>query len=175
MASLKTSRVVGYSYVGICLICSLLLIINSGHMVKVNERVTGRSTVSITCVVTLIFSLISIVFNILLIFGMFMHRANFVKYYLRFVTTLYAIVSIGLFIGCIIVGIVISDGVSTSNIEGLSGCLVAATVVFCFLITVATLWYILVVWILKQVIEVIKHDAVNDATMENGVIIPDLI
>ncbi|XP_039445896.1 uncharacterized protein LOC120425429 [Culex pipiens pallens] len=175
MVSLKASRVIGYSYAGICLVCSLLLIINSGHMVKVNDRLSGRSTVSVTCVLTLVFSLISMVFNILLVFGLFMHRANFVKYYLRFVTTVYAFVSIGLFIGCIVVGIVISDDVRTSYVEDLSISLVGATVGFCILITLETLWYILVVWILKRVIEVIRHDAAQIAAGDDGVIIPDLI
>lgn len=53
-------------------------------------------------------------------------------------TTVYAFVSIGLFIGCIVVGIVISDDVRTSYVEDLSISLVGATVGFCILITLET-------------------------------------
>ncbi|XP_062564439.1 uncharacterized protein LOC134227154 isoform X2 [Armigeres subalbatus] len=155
MVSNRHFRVMGFIYAGLCLAGSFLLIINASNTVKsINPN---RDYVSGSSIAVLILSLISLVFNVFLTFGMIMHRVDFIRYHLRFISTIYVMVLLGLFIGCISGGIALGNMPSIdANIP--SAAAVAMTLVVMIVITFVTLQFTLIAWILNGVIDVISED-----------------
>ncbi|XP_062564438.1 uncharacterized protein LOC134227154 isoform X1 [Armigeres subalbatus] len=157
MVSNRHFRVMGFIYAGLCLAGSFLLIINASNTVKSINRNTNRDYVSGSSIAVLILSLISLVFNVFLTFGMIMHRVDFIRYHLRFISTIYVMVLLGLFIGCISGGIALGNMPSIdANIP--SAAAVAMTLVVMIVITFVTLQFTLIAWILNGVIDVISED-----------------
>ncbi|XP_062564437.1 uncharacterized protein LOC134227153 [Armigeres subalbatus] len=155
MVSNRHFRIMGYIYTGLCLAGSFLLIINASNTVKsINHN---RDYVSGSSIAVLILSLISLVFDVFLTFGMIMHRVDFIRYHLRFISTIYVMVLLGLFIGCISGGIALGNMPSIdANIP--SAAAIAMTLVVMIVITFVTLLFTLVSRILNGVIDVISED-----------------
>ncbi|XP_021709297.1 uncharacterized protein LOC110679293 [Aedes aegypti] len=147
-------RVMGYIYTGLCWAASILLIINTSNTVKPSGYY-GEKT-SVVSIIILFGSLISLIFNALLTFGLLMHRVQFIKYHLRFVSTIYALCIIGLFIGCILGGIVIGNN-GEMDVNGIGAAVTVMSWIVISAITFVTLEYALIAWILKGVMRVISN------------------
>lgn len=159
MVSNKNFRIMGFIYTGLCLTGSILMIINSSNTVKSTnpyhgERISGVS------IVVLIASLISFIFNALLTFGMLMHRVEFIKYHLRFISTIFVLILVGLFIGCIVGGVALGNSGSIDADE-VGATVFGMTISVMMGITFVTLQFTLIVWILNGVMRVISNDGMR--------------
>nr|XP_029716601.1 uncharacterized protein LOC115259942 [Aedes albopictus] len=159
MTSNKNFRVMGFIYTGLCLTGSFLLIINSSNTVKSNHPFHGES-ISGVSIVVLLASLVSLIFNALLTFGMLMHRVEFIRYHLRFISTIYVLILVGLFIGCIVGGIALGNS-GASDANALGAAAIGMTISVMIGITFVTLQFTLIVWILNGVIRVISNDGMH--------------
>ncbi|XP_058461484.1 uncharacterized protein LOC131436656 [Malaya genurostris] len=174
MVSHDTFRVMGYIYATLCIVGSLLFIINSSHMVTVKERYSnptqvGSRVVGVSIVV-LIFSMISIIFEIMLIFGMIMRRPNFIRYHENFITLIYVLSLIGMFVGCIVSGILIGGEATGGAGEPLSALIFALTIVYMIGIISATLLFVLIKWIHQGMIKSILHDNLRLVMVKDDVL-----
>ncbi|XP_001654324.2 uncharacterized protein LOC5572996 [Aedes aegypti] len=165
MASNRHFGVMGYIYAGLCLTASILLIINSSNTVKL-ARVDGDS-ISGVSIIVLIGSLICLVFNAFLMLGMIMNRLEFVKYHLRFISTIYVLILLGLIIGCIgsVIGLK-NTGIPDANVIGLLA--FTTTLMGITLITCVTLQFSLIVWILNGVMRLITEDMMRLLVSEDA-------
>ncbi|XP_055629599.1 uncharacterized protein LOC129770663 [Toxorhynchites rutilus septentrionalis] len=188
MASNNAFRIMGYIYVGLCLISSLLLIINSSYTLKATGyewvmdppdrfrmkaigyegamnppqsfQIISTNT-SVTSVTTLIFAIISMIFNLCLLLGLRKRNITLVKCHLYYITTVFILMVLGLFIGCIVVGVLVGGNPSYSTVEENSATVIGVTLLFIFYTTVITLIFTLAVWILNGVIGNIRIEEVR--------------
>lgn len=153
----------GLIYTGLCLTASFLFIINSSITVKSTNSFYGEKTSGVS-VLVLIASLVSLLFNAFLTFGMLMHRVEFIRYHLRFISTVYVLILGGLFIGCIVGGIELGTerpGNTFVDADALGAAAAGITCLAMFGITAVTLLFTLIVWILKGVMRVISEDSMR--------------
>ncbi|KAL1378719.1 hypothetical protein pipiens_015398 [Culex pipiens pipiens] len=134
----------GFIYGGLQFISSLLLLINSSHLVA-DGSVVG--------ICTLITSLIVLVAVIILITGFFMRKAIFVTIHLRFVTTIYVLLMIILFVCCIVDGVKYSSHDEIPDAKQREVAVTGITAITILWIVYATLFYSLISWILNGVIQ----------------------
>ncbi|XP_038111733.1 uncharacterized protein LOC119767361 [Culex quinquefasciatus] len=152
MVSHETFRSMGYIYGGLQFISSLLLLINSSHLVA-DGSVVG--------ICTLITSLINLIAVIILITGFFMRKAIFVTIHLRFATTVYVSLMIILFVCCIVDGVKYSSHDEIPDAQQRQVAVSGITALAISWIVFATLFYSLISWILNGFIVTVKNDTVR--------------
>ncbi|XP_055619478.1 uncharacterized protein LOC129764433 [Toxorhynchites rutilus septentrionalis] len=168
MVSNNAFHIMGYIYVGLCLISSLLLIINSSHTLKATgyEWViddSGRykvisTNMSVTSVTTLIVAINSMIFDLCLLLGLKMRNITLVKCHMFYITIAFVLMVLGLFIGCIMAGLSVGDRASYNRVEENSAIVIAVTLLFIFFTTVITLFFTHAIWILNGVVEYIRSE-----------------
>nr|XP_029724464.1 uncharacterized protein LOC115264661 [Aedes albopictus] len=164
MTSNKNFRVMGFIYTGLCLTGSILLIINSSNTVKSINVYQGEA-ISGVSIVVLVISLVSLIFNALLTSGLLMNRVEFIRYHLRFISTVYVLILAGLFIGCIVGGITIGNN-NVEKADAIGAVAIGMTVSVMIVITLVTLLFTLIVWILNGVMRVISNDGMRLLTSD---------
>lgn len=159
MVAHDTFRSLGYIYSGLQLIGSLLLLINSSHLVAVG---TGISIVS------LLLATIALIFNIVLITGLIMRKAILVTIHQRYVTTVFVLLLISLFVGSIVAAIQLSAGDRIAYVVQREMAVIGITSMSIFLIILSTLYYSLVAWILNGVTRTVRRDTVRLVSSEGS-------
>ncbi|XP_021709705.1 uncharacterized protein LOC110679439 [Aedes aegypti] len=156
MVSYNSFRLLGYLYAGLCLTCSVLFLITATLLLSNGEK-SGEG------IIYILFSIISCVFDVYLFAGIVLRRVAYVNYHLKFISFIYAVLLIGLFGGCVVIGILFS----TEGFNLICITLIASTAVFCFGIVVITILYTLSVWVIRGVNSYIKYETVRFIT-EDG-------
>ncbi|XP_019545405.2 uncharacterized protein LOC109415908 [Aedes albopictus] len=158
MISHNSSRLLGYLYGGLCLTCSVLFLINSSHLLSSGDN-SGIGAAA------LVFAIISCIFDIYLIAGIVLRHQKYVKYHLEFISIIYVILLIGLFGGCIITAIAVTDAKKN---EITSAIVIGSTVAFCFGVVTISIFYTLSLWIINGINSFIKYEIVHSVTMAEG-------
>ncbi|XP_062564499.1 uncharacterized protein LOC134227190 isoform X2 [Armigeres subalbatus] len=154
----STSRQLGYLYAGLCLTCSVLLLINACQILSNDDH-------SIVGLLGVIFATISCIFDVYLIAGIVLRRLKYVEYHLKFVSFVYVILLIGIFGGCIVMGILLAP---EWNKEFEQGLLLVASLLFSFGLVTSVVLYTLTLWIIRGIMDFIKYENVRFVTPEQG-------
>ncbi|XP_055536290.1 uncharacterized protein LOC129724977 [Wyeomyia smithii] len=125
------------------------------------RRVVGTS------VMALIGSVIALIFDLQLIFGMFMRRENLIHNHIRFIGGACTLLVIVLFISCIATGIIIGSDVRGPNGEIISALIISSTLLHITGITIITVVFSFIMWVLQGVIACVKQDKINMVTNMN--------
>nr|XP_029724474.1 uncharacterized protein LOC109415909 [Aedes albopictus] len=158
MISNKHFRVMGIIYTGLIMTGSFLLAINSSITLKSTNGIEGE-TISGLSITMLIVSLVLLIFHALLMFAILKHRVEFIKFYLHLILIGYVLQIVNLLFGCIGAGIDIRNSGKTAY--DISTAAMVMTMSYFSYISIATIQYTLIVWILKGVISTSSNNSMR--------------
>uniref|UniRef100_A0A1W7R4U1 Uncharacterized protein n=1 Tax=Aedes albopictus TaxID=7160 RepID=A0A1W7R4U1_AEDAL len=159
MISNKHFRVMGIIYSGLCLTKAFLFFVNASVTIKPTNGDQGE-TISGFSILVLNTSLVSFIFNAILLFGILNHRVEFIRCYLYFISIIHALIFAGLVIGCIAVGIWIGQ-IRGETADANGRLAYGMTILVMTVIILLTLQFTLIVWILKGVMRASSNDSMR--------------